>query len=96
MNIYGTKITGLDQLKRRDCIVLLVDGRPRFESVKAVLNLGNQTEIIINRKKNLYFNLQMMIEGKSWVSECWKVSAETDPNRERQVNNKIHDLLGAN
>jgi hypothetical protein len=64
-------VTTLTDIKQGDTIVLRGDSMHN-EAVKVILvkvSKQDGTEIIFN-KKNLYFNLGMYLEGKSWVKEC--------------------------
>lgn len=66
------KVETLTDIKEKSTIVITGDcykNEPfKVQSVKVTPNDG--TEVILDRKKNTYFNVGMYLEGKSWVKEC--------------------------
>lgn len=67
-----TPVTTIADIKIGDKIIISgkeYDGEPfRVQNVKVSDRDG--TEIIINKKMNIYFNLGMYLKGESWVNEC--------------------------
>ena len=64
------EVTSLECIKEKDQII--ITGHPytlkTFE-VKKVKVSGDGTEVILDMRKNIYFNVGMYLEGKSWVKE---------------------------
>lgn len=65
------KVTTLNCIEKDDFIV--ITGQGEVDSVKLVSKVkvseSDGTEIIFDLKKNLFFNLGMYLEGKSWVKD---------------------------
>jgi hypothetical protein len=64
-------VTTLTDIKQGDTLIITGDTL-KNESVKAQMvkvSANDGTEIIIDKKKNRFFNLGMYLEGKSWVKE---------------------------
>jgi len=70
------KVELITDIKQGDTLIVTGDilkNEPvKAQTVKVSVNDG--TEVIIDRKKNRYFNLGMYLEGKSWVKECYIVT----------------------
>lgn len=61
----------LTDIKQGDTLILTGDTL-KNEAVKAQIvkvSPSDGTEVIIDRKKNRYFNLGMYLKGESWVKE---------------------------
>lgn len=41
--------------------------------VAEVLNWGDGCEIVVNKRKNKYFNWGMYLKGESWVWRVWNI-----------------------
>lgn len=78
MRLQTVPIIDYGQLKKGDKINLLDGaGRVHTADVKEVICPGtDREEIIICKKKNLYFITDNYLRGTSWVKECTKVSAQ--------------------
>jgi len=68
-------ITGEGQLKVGDKIAIIgkSDRDTQEITVKDVLTIDGNEEIIINRKKNYYFITKLLVEGRSWAKEVRKI-----------------------
>lgn len=65
------EVKTITDIKEGNTLIITGDSMVN-EPVKAqVVKVTRQdgTEIIIDKKKNYYFNLGMYLEGKSWVKE---------------------------
>ncbi len=64
------QVTKIDQIKKGDTIIIcgagLVNHPAKAEEVKVS---KDGTEIIFDKGKNLYINLTMYLNGKSWCKE---------------------------
>jgi len=69
MNLKTVK--NINDIKQGDTLIITGDIF-KNDPVKAqIVKITKQdgTEIIINKKKNYYFNLEMYLQNKSWVKE---------------------------
>jgi hypothetical protein len=76
MNLKEVKL--LTDLKEGDTIIITGDNL-KCEPLKVqMVKVSEQdgVEIIFNKKKNLFFNLGMYLEGKSWVKECMVINKD--------------------
>ena len=72
-------VTTKEDIKKGDLILIDNGSGVQAETVKTVLeNSLDGVEIIIDKKKNKYFNLKMYLSGESWVKELFVVSRGTD------------------
>ena len=64
----STPVTGFGQINAGD-FILISDGKITFPAeVKCVIRPGTvEEEVIISRRKNIYFISHMMLDGTSWV-----------------------------
>lgn len=64
------QVLKIDDIKQGDTLIVNGDGM-YHEPVKALIVKVSEhgTEVIIDKKRNRYFNLGMYLEGKSWVKE---------------------------
>lgn len=63
-------VTEIDQIKKNDTIVMTGLGLVNHPAkALEVLISSSGTEIVFDRGKNLYINLGMYLEGKSWCKE---------------------------
>jgi hypothetical protein len=65
------EVKTITDIKQGDTLIVTGDTL-KNESVKAQIvkvTPNDGTEIIIDKKKNRFFNLGMYLEGKSWVKE---------------------------
>jgi hypothetical protein len=65
------EVKTITDIKQGDTLIVTGDTL-KHESVKAQIvkvTPNDGTEIIIDKKKNRFFNLGMYLEGKSWVKE---------------------------
>jgi Icc-related predicted phosphoesterase len=72
-NIMKLKdVKTLNDIKQGDTIIITGDiltNEPfKVQTVKVTEQDG--TEIIFDKKMNRFFNLEMYLNGKSWVKEC--------------------------
>ena len=42
-----------------------------YESISVKLIIKDKSEVIMNKSKNYYFNVDVFLSGKSWVKECY-------------------------
>jgi len=69
------EFTSIEQLKVGQC--LKIDGgHPKYNyksiSVKKLVDNGYGIEVILNKRKNWYFNAVYYLQGKSsWVEKVW-------------------------
>jgi len=71
------KITTAYVPKKGD--LLLVQGpisRVQSFTVKEIIGACDRKEIILDKRKNTYFNLSMYFEKTSWVKDCRIVTAK--------------------
>ena len=65
-------VTKITDIQTGDTVIvtgdMLVNTAIKVEHIKVSGDDG--TEIILNKRKNQFFNLGMYLEGKSWVKEC--------------------------
>lgn len=62
------QLTSAGQIKPGNTVHCDFKGRPQKYRVKEVLYAGtDKEEILINKKKNLYFITSMAIDGTSWA-----------------------------
>ena len=63
-------VNNIESIKQGDILIItgdtLINEPCKAQIVKVS---GDGTEIIIDKKKNRFFNLGMYLEGKSWVKE---------------------------
>lgn len=74
MGIRWEKLTDLSQIEVGTCLKIIGKSKTDcYKSIKIKEILVNieDTEIIINKEKNYYFNFRMYMEGKSWASEIY-------------------------
>jgi hypothetical protein len=61
----------ITDISRGDTIIItgsiLINEAVKVQEVKVT---ESGTEIIFDKKNNRFFNLEMYLEGKSWVKEC--------------------------
>jgi hypothetical protein len=78
------KITGPGQLSVGDQIIIENKmGERKKARVKIVLDKGSALEeIVINKSRNHYFIVSMLMDGSSWVKECHKVIDQEQSNGE--------------
>lgn len=70
-------LTCAGEIKPGDVIHCEFKGRAKKYRVKEVLNAGTDLEeILINKKKNLYFITSMAVDGTSWAKNVNFVSAK--------------------
>lgn len=65
------EVKALTDIKQGDTLIVTGDTL-KNEPVKAQIvkvSHSDGTEVIIDRKKNRYFNLGMYLKGESWVKE---------------------------
>lgn len=64
------QLTAPGQIKPGDIIHCEFKGKPQRYRVKEVLYPGTyKEEILINKKKNLYFITSMAVDGSSWAKK---------------------------
>lgn len=64
------KLTAPGQIKRGCKIHCTFGGNPHTYRAKEILYAGtDREEVIINKKKNLYFITSMAIDGSSWAKD---------------------------
>ena len=70
MNIL--KVDGVDQISKGDLLLLEKDDGITFPiTVSEVINQGREgEEILISKKRNLYFIMSMYLDGTSWIKDC--------------------------
>ncbi len=62
------QLTAPGQIKPGDTIHCEFKGKPQRYRVKEVIHPGtDKEEILINKKKNLYFITSMAVDGSSWA-----------------------------
>lgn len=62
------QLTTADQIKPGDLLILSDGTNPEAATVKKVLTIdGDETEVVIDLKRNRYFNVGMYLRGMSWV-----------------------------
>lgn len=73
MNIIDIEKPG--QVQEGDLLLLQKSNGITFPAiVKHVCSPGTDgEEIVINNRRNLYFNVSMYIDGKSWIKSCKKI-----------------------
>ena len=70
-------LTNSGQIQPGDTIHCEFKGKSQKYRAKEVLNAGtDQEEILLNKKKNLYFITSMAVEGTSWAKNVRFVSAK--------------------
>lgn len=74
MSIGLTQVTSLGFLKAGD-VVLIDDGKNTFPAcVKEVINSkADGEEVILTKSSNKFFNVDMYLDGKSWVKNVMKI-----------------------
>jgi len=57
-------------------VLIIKDSSSTFPAqVKYVINKGKKSEeIVIAKKKNMYFIMDMLINNQSWVKECYRIT----------------------
>ena len=85
MNIIFNQVPNLEAIKKGDRLLIagrFATGEPiqlhKVADVKVSTTDG--VEIILNRRKNIYFNLGMYLTGASWVKQVYIVK-HFDPNK---------------
>lgn len=70
------EIETINDIKEGDIIIISGDMYDRHPVKVPMVKVSESdgTEIIIDKKKNHYFNLQMFLQGSSWVKECVKIA----------------------
>lgn len=70
-------LTKPGQIKAGDTVLCDFKDKPQKYRVKDVINAGtDKEEILINKKKNIYFITSMAIDGSSWAKKVRFVSAK--------------------
>jgi len=71
-----TRVTKIDQIKRGDTI-LISDGTvlKTVRAMKVKVSEEDGVEVIFNLRQNKYFNVDMYLNGKSWVKDMRILSA---------------------
>ena len=69
------KITAETELKSGDLLLIAIDTGVAAYTIKQILQLVGMREVILNRRKNTYFNLEMYLAGESWVKDARIVRA---------------------
>lgn len=69
------EFTKLSQLKVGQCIRIEAD-HPKYHyksvAIRKLVDCGYGVEVILNKKKNEYFNAEFVLKGKSnWVKKVW-------------------------
>lgn len=74
-------LRGYGQILKGDKLIIIsADGSVKKAVARDVLNKNTrQEEIIINKKKNLYFIVSMVIDGTSWA-KCVALAPATATN----------------
>ena len=79
MDIRLDKLSKPGQINEGD-ILIIADGNGviHSERAKIIVRPGvkcdcNGEEIILRKKKNIYFITDLFLKGKSWVKECYVV-----------------------
>lgn len=70
--IEFTRVTRLYEIKKGDNLILSPRGEPDIilTTAKQVkVSESDGVEVIFDLRKNKYFNVQMLIDGKSWIEE---------------------------
>jgi ASC-1-like (ASCH) protein len=69
------EVKKLTDINQGDMIIITGDVfKCELVKVKKIkISEKDGVEIIFNKKKNLFFNLGMYLDGKSWVKECVKI-----------------------
>lgn len=79
-------------LKKGDTILIV--GKSYNDEVMEVEQIKSTSydgiEVILNSKSNLYFNLNMYLDGKSWVNQCYRLESP-GMNRIEGLDN-VYDL----
>lgn len=67
------KVENITDIKKGDTIIITGDSlvKETFKVQMVKISDSDGTEIIIDKKKNRYFNLNMYLENTSWVIECY-------------------------
>lgn len=67
------KVENITDIKKGDTIIITGDSlvKEPFKVQMVKISDSDGTEIIIDKKKNRYFNLNMYLENTSWVIECY-------------------------
>lgn len=70
-------ITAEGQLKKGDKIQIVgkSDGDSQIVTVKEIVHHADREEIIINKRRNLYFITSMMLAGTSWAKSVTKLDS---------------------
>lgn len=64
------KLTGVGQIKKGNKIILAHNGGAEVHHAKEILMEGQPTEeILLNKKKNIYFIVSMAVSGTSWAKD---------------------------
>lgn len=91
------KVTTLNCIEKDDFIV--ITGQGEVDSVKLVSKVkvseADGTEIIFDLKKNLFFNLGMYLEGKSWVKDLRvikRVYSDSELSESPSEEHEINDM----
>jgi len=66
-----TKVKTLECIKPGDTLIITGDTHKNKQFTAQIVKVTpvDGTEIIIDKAKNIYFNLGMYLDGKSWVKE---------------------------
>lgn len=66
------EVKTITDIKQGDTLIITGDNyiNEPFKAQIVKVSQNDGTEIIINKKKNRFFNLGMYLEGRSWVKEC--------------------------
>lgn len=70
-------VTGEGQLKVGDKIRIVGKSikDDQRTTVKEIITVDGNEEVIINKRRNYYFNTKMLVSGKSWAKQ---VAIETE------------------
>lgn len=69
-------LTDVGQIKVNDSVFCEFEGKKQKYRAKEVLNAGTEEEeVLLNKKKNLYFITRMAIDGSSWAKNVSFVSS---------------------
>jgi hypothetical protein len=64
------QLTKIDQIKAGDALLISDGDKITAEQAQRVkVSEFDGTEVILNKKQNRYFNVDMYLEGKSWVKD---------------------------
>jgi len=64
------KVTKIDQIKKGDTLIISGAGLVNHSAKAEIVKVSEDgTEIIFDKKENVYINLGMYLKGNSWVKE---------------------------